>query len=161
LAALNRPTVGRIDQNDGVATILRPAKWQRGISTIACVAASAVATTIAVTSPHDFLLPMWIVIAVVAPVAAVRLWSLRVEVHPEKLLLVNWIRTHDLPWASVSRCTADSDGLLIHLADGAGLRASAFHHNYRAHESSRRQSRAVAVQLERARRQRHRGATRP
>jgi hypothetical protein len=147
--------IAPVDHDGDVATLLRPTMVQRVTSAIGCAAVSGMATTVAVTSP-DFLLPVWIVIAVVTLPAAVRMWFLRVEIHPGELVVVNWIRTYHVPWTSVGRVEADDDGLLIRRRAGTDLRASAFQHDYRAFEAARRHSRAAAARLESARKQHRR-----
>ncbi|MEV6487130.1 PH domain-containing protein [Actinoplanes sp. NPDC051633] len=83
---------------------------------------------------------------------AVRLWFLRVEVHPGDLVLVNWIRTVRVPWRTVDGFRHNDRGIWVRRTDGADVRMSAFDHFWQGPNPWReRTMRSVEAQLEDAR----------
>jgi hypothetical protein len=88
--------------------------------------------------------------------SAVRTMMLRVEVHPEHVVLVNWLRVVRLPWSEIERFGHDDEGLWVRRVNGREFYASAFHHGNGAWGYARRESAAAAARLEKIRRRRRR-----
>jgi hypothetical protein len=99
-------------------------------------------------------LPVSLVIAAAGVGLAVRGWLLRVEVHPDELVLINWFTTVRLRWHDVARCGHDGDGVWVRRADGRELHASAFQHGHRAMRFARQPALDAAARLEKIRKRR-------
>lgn len=94
--------------------------------------------------------------AAVTFAAATRSVFLRVEVHPQHIVLVNWLRAVRLPWPEIDRFGHDYQGLWVRRRDGTELRASAFQHGLTALGFSRRPTAVAVTRLEEIRRRRRR-----
>ncbi|GIE85857.1 hypothetical protein Are01nite_23370 [Actinoplanes regularis] len=103
-----------------------------------------------------WVLPVGFAGAAIGMVGAARSLMLRIEVSPDGLVLVNWFRTVHLPWAQITRCGCDSDGLWVQLIDGGLVVSSPFQHGSQALGFARRPAETAAARLEKIRRKRRR-----
>ncbi|WJK40656.1 PH domain-containing protein [Solwaraspora sp. WMMA2056] len=132
---------------------LYPPVWQRLMWFLALSAASACLLAAAVDEEG------WTVLAAssgaaVTFAAAARSVFLRVEAHPEYVVLVNWLRAVRLPWPEIDRFGHDDEGLWVRRRDGTELRASAFQHGHSSPGFTRPPVVAAATRLEKIRRRR-------
>lgn len=132
---------------DDVPVVLRSVTWQRVLAPAVLVAFTVLALPSALPAGGGWLgLP---ILAGGAGVAlAVRCWTLRVEIGPAQLLLVNWFRTVRLPWGEVVACGHDDTGIWVRRTDGTEVRASAFEHGRRALSVARRPAEAAAARID-------------
>ena len=94
--------------------------------------------------------------AAAALAVAVRAMVLRVEVHPEQVVLVNLLRVVRLPWSEIERFGHDDEGLWVRRVNGRQFYASAFRHGYSALGFGRRPAAIATARLEKIRRRRRR-----
>jgi hypothetical protein len=111
--------------------VLRPPVWYRIVTLVVLIATAGV-LGVGGAVEGGWVLPVAFLGAVLALAAGVRYWILRVELHLDSLVVINWLRTVRLPWTAVARCGHDFQGVWIRLDDGHLLRVWAFQHGSRA-----------------------------
>ncbi|GLW35069.1 hypothetical protein Areg01_80050 [Actinoplanes regularis] len=103
-----------------------------------------------------WLLPVCFAGAAVGMVGAARSLALRIEVHPDELVMVNWFRTVHLPWTRIARCGCDEDGLWVRQNDDGLIRSAPFQYPSVTFGFVRRPAETAAARLEKIRRKRRR-----
>lgn len=130
-------------------TVLRAPGWQRALPAAAFLMGAGV--SLAGIGDAGPWWPACLAAAMTAAAGGMRALRLRIEVRPDGLVLVNWVRTVRVPWPEIARIGHDDDGLWVRRRDGTEVRASAFQHGSRAFGFAREPARAAAARLERLR----------
>lgn len=107
-----------------VGTVMRAPLVRRVVYSVGSLVASVISALL--LFGDGWLAVPTAVFGVVLLAAVVRVWFLRVEIHPDELVLVNWFRTVRVPWSAVEEFRHDHRSISVRLTDGAEFPMTAF-----------------------------------
>jgi hypothetical protein len=134
-------------------TVLRPPRWQRLLNAIA-LASPAILLLVGGLDEGGWVLPVAAVGALAVLAGAWRSHSMRVELGPE-VRVVNFFRTHVVPWAEVDRFSYES-GAVLRRTDSRWTAIRIFTPPPGALPFVERNCRRAVAEMERVRRRRSR-----